>query len=308
MRWSSRLSFIVLCVALLAIVVAGQQPSNRHARHRRQILSGGDSITNHSNDKLPLPTSDPKTDGNNKSSEVDGNKTTPPTSDKPTSTPTSTPDKPTDPTTSDMPTSTPPTSENKPTSTPTSEPNPPTSPPPSPTSTPTDTQPTPTDKPTSAAPTHTNDNPTNNQPTPKPTTTPKSTPTPTTIIIIQTYTNSDGSVGQSTISSVSTPPPEPTVGGGGNGGSSGGMSPTTRNTIIGVVVGVGGAIILGGLAIVFFRLRRKRNANADNDNDDLIQTGAAVGSQTHEAPGSSPFKSTLDQYHKPGPVNPASNF
>lgn len=86
------------------------------------------------------------------------------------------------------------------------------------------------------------------------------------------------------------------------------MSPTTRNTIIGVVVGVGGAIILGGLAIVFFRLRRKRNANADDDDDDLIQTGAAVGSQTHEAPGSSPFKSTLDQYHKPGAVNPASNF
>lgn len=106
-----------------------------------------------------------------------------------------------------------------------------------------------------------------------------------------------------------TSPPE--LGGDGEGSSdSSGLSDKTRNTIIGVVVGVGGAIILGGLAVVIYRLRRNRNRGQD-DHDDLMHAGAAVGAHSHEnsTASTSPFKSTLDQYHSPGGrVNPSSNF
>ncbi|EKD16832.1 uncharacterized protein L3040_001115 [Drepanopeziza brunnea f. sp. 'multigermtubi'] len=97
--------------------------------------------------------------------------------------------------------------------------------------------------------------------------------------------------------------------------ASSGMSTKTRNTIIGVVVGVGGAIILVGLGIVAFRIwGRKRN---NEENDGLMSMGY-VGNPGHEKTGSTstpgttnPFQSTLENYHDParqGNVNASSNF
>lgn len=67
---------------------------------------------------------------------------------------------------------------------------------------------------------------------------------------------------------------------------------------------------MGGLAIVAWRIWGKRKEPADDDHE-LIDS--LPGSSGHEKSGSltgnSPFRSTLDQYHKPaGPVNTASNF
>lgn len=94
-----------------------------------------------------------------------------------------------------------------------------------------------------------------------------------------------------------------------NSGSSG-LQPAQRRIIIGVVVGIGGVILLGGLALVAWRIWGKKRNLADDD-DDLM--GSQLGSSGHEkpnsAPDNSPFRSTLDQYHAPtGPVNTSSNF
>ncbi|EEA27482.1 hypothetical protein EYB25_001522 [Talaromyces marneffei] len=99
----------------------------------------------------------------------------------------------------------------------------------------------------------------------------------------------------------------------GSSGASSGLSKSAKNTIIGVVVGVGGAIILAGVAFVAWRVWGRNKHDPDNDEDDLMSAGTAVGSNLREkapSPASSgtPFRSTLDQYHNPGPVNAASNF
>ena len=96
----------------------------------------------------------------------------------------------------------------------------------------------------------------------------------------------------------------------GNSAGSSGLSDSNKNTIIGVCVGIGGAIILGGLAVVAYRVWGRKKAQHDDD-DDLM--GTQLGSGAHEKTGSandnSPFKSTLDQYHTPaGKVNPSANF
>lgn len=91
------------------------------------------------------------------------------------------------------------------------------------------------------------------------------------------------------------------------------MSNQTRNTVIGVVVGVGGAAILAGIAFLFFRLHRKKQPE---EGDGLMEydTGypaaekkSDVGSTSPNA-GRSPFQSTLETYHAPTQVNTASNF
>ena len=76
------------------------------------------------------------------------------------------------------------------------------------------------------------------------------------------------------------------------------------------MVGVGGAIVLGGLALVAWRVWGRRKTTTDDD-DDLIGTGLGSGAheKTSTATDNSPFRSTLDQYHNPtGTVNTASNF
>ena len=148
---------------------------------------------------------------------------------------------------------------------------------------------------------------------PTPTTEPEEDPTkpPSSsfVIITKTITSGNSKIPQEETSYLPAPTSEPGLGEDEENKESSGLSTQTRNIIIGVVVGVGGAIILGGLAVVYYRLRRKRNARGPGDDDDLMHAGTAVGSHSHEnSNASSPFKSTLDQYHNPGPVNPASNF
>ncbi|MCJ1410917.1 hypothetical protein MMC19_005004 [Ptychographa xylographoides] len=95
-----------------------------------------------------------------------------------------------------------------------------------------------------------------------------------------------------------------------NSSGSTGISPSQKSIIIGVVVGVVGAILLGGLAFVGWRVRSRKRRAADDDYDPMT---SLPGSATHEKASNvgpdSPFKSTLDQYHNPtGQVNTASNF
>jgi len=94
--------------------------------------------------------------------------------------------------------------------------------------------------------------------------------------------------------------------------SSSGMSPQTKRTVIGVVVGVGGAIVLAALFIVAWRIwGRKKN---EDEGDGLMGYRAGSSGQEKDgsistAPSSNPFQTTLDQYHAPNrPVNASSNF
>jgi len=99
-----------------------------------------------------------------------------------------------------------------------------------------------------------------------------------------------------------------------------GMSTNTRNTIIGVVVGVGGAIILAVVGLIWWRVwGRKKN---QEENDGLMGYGGYTAGAAEKpesltgghtgtmGSGSSrtPFQSTLESYHAPTQVNQASNF
>lgn len=101
----------------------------------------------------------------------------------------------------------------------------------------------------------------------------------------------------------------PSLGSGGGGSGSSGLSASSKSVIIGVVVGVGGAILLGGLAFVAWRIWGRKKQSVDED-DDLMHsnTGSSGREKSSGAGGSNPFRATLDQYHTPGPVNTASNF
>jgi hypothetical protein len=90
------------------------------------------------------------------------------------------------------------------------------------------------------------------------------------------------------------------------------LTPKTKTTIIGVVCGVGGAIILVGLGIVAWRIWGRKKSE---DEDDGLM-GFRGGSSGHEKSGSvsatgpaNPFQSTLENYHNPTKqVNASSNF
>lgn len=98
------------------------------------------------------------------------------------------------------------------------------------------------------------------------------------------------------------------------------MSAQTRNTIIGVVVGVGGAIILAVAGLFVWRMWGRKKAAAEDDG--LMDYGtpgyhpgpaepkepSVPGSSTVGSTGRSPFQSTLESYHAPTQVNTASNF
>ncbi|KAH6628560.1 hypothetical protein F5144DRAFT_313330 [Chaetomium tenue] len=124
---------------------------------------------------------------------------------------------------------------------------------------------------------------------------------------IITTTREDGS--PVTYTSETTSTETPGLADDNNSGQESGMSPQTRNTVIGVVVGVGGAIILGGLALVAWRIwGRKKH---QDENDGLMDYGSAIESKP-ETGGSltsrTPFQSTLESYHAPTQVNTAANF
>jgi NhaP-type Na+/H+ or K+/H+ antiporter len=95
----------------------------------------------------------------------------------------------------------------------------------------------------------------------------------------------------------------------------GGVSPANRSVIIGVTVGIGGAILLAAGGFLFWRLRNKRRTQEESE--ELISYGAGFGgpgtAEKSEASGPSaaarsPFQSTLETYHAPTQANAASNF
>ncbi|KAF2742397.1 hypothetical protein M011DRAFT_412659 [Sporormia fimetaria CBS 119925] len=107
---------------------------------------------------------------------------------------------------------------------------------------------------------------------------------------------------------VSTEMPLPQNGDGDSG--SGGLSDSNKKIIGGVVGGVGGAILLGGIAIVLWRVYGRKNRVSEDDDDIMANTGAALGDKpTSSGTGQSPFQSHLEQYHNPGGrPNAAANF
>ncbi|PFH58604.1 hypothetical protein XA68_13464 [Ophiocordyceps unilateralis] len=132
-----------------------------------------------------------------------------------------------------------------------------------------------------------------------------------TTIEIVTITNSDGSkVEQTSTARITTTP-------GLNAGTAtpekSSMSTKTRNTIIGVVVGIGGAIALGALFLLGRRMwwGKKKSEESDGLMDyDMAVTGGEKpdrGSAAARGPRS-PFQSTLENYHQPTQVNASSNF
>jgi len=92
-----------------------------------------------------------------------------------------------------------------------------------------------------------------------------------------------------------------------------GMSASTKKTVIGVVVGIIGAIVLGALFFLAWRIWGRRKNDEDED-DTLSPFGrgtSAHGQEKTSDVGSmpSPFKTTLDQYHNPNArTNVSSNF
>jgi hypothetical protein len=198
-----------------------------------------------------------------------------------------------------------------------------TAPPPSsttPTTKPTTTPPSTTTPSTTPTPTSDGPKPTTSQdqPTPTPSTTSdKPTPTtttqkltPTTKIVTMTYTtrvNNQDAVVTATTSSVEMVTPTSLSSNGDSNSGGGGLSTSQKNIVIGVVVGVGGAIILGGLAIFLWRLRAKRNEKLVDEADLISQPPMAVPPGANA--NSNMFQNNLDQYHKPpGQVNMSSNF
>ena len=141
-------------------------------------------------------------------------------------------------------------------------------------------------------------------------------PVVSTSIEVVTKTNSDGSHQVMTTSHITTSTPETQKDDGKDNGS--GLTPNTRNIVIGVVVGVGGAILLGALGLVAWRIRSRKKAAEESEGLMEYSSGYATidkteppNSATGTAPSSasrSPFQTTLDTYHQPNQVNTASNF
>lgn len=91
--------------------------------------------------------------------------------------------------------------------------------------------------------------------------------------------------------------------------SGNGLSDSNKKIIGGVVGGVGGAILLGGIAIVCWRMWGRKKRVTEDDDDLMANTGAALGDKPPPTYQSSPFQSNLEQYHNPGGrPNAAANF
>ena len=90
------------------------------------------------------------------------------------------------------------------------------------------------------------------------------------------------------------------------------MSSNTKKIIGGVVGGIGGAIVLGGLAIVAWRIWGRKKNRSEDDDDYLAGSNAHQPLNTEKRHSGSPndmFNRTLEQHHTPGGrVNAAANF
>jgi hypothetical protein len=98
--------------------------------------------------------------------------------------------------------------------------------------------------------------------------------------------------------------------GSGSGDGSSGLSSSSKKIIGGVVGGIGGAILVGAIAVVAWRLwGRKHHKVATEDDDIFVGTNDSVMREKAAGNASTPFRSNLEQYHNPnGAVNTASNF
>jgi hypothetical protein len=105
---------------------------------------------------------------------------------------------------------------------------------------------------------------------------------------------------------ITTDPPETQKG---TESSGGGLSKEKQSIIGGVVGGVGGALLLGGIALVCWRMwGRKKRVSADDD-DINFNTGSALGDKPASGAANTPFQNNLEQYHNPGGrPNAAANF
>ncbi|KAI0010435.1 hypothetical protein F4779DRAFT_577528 [Xylariaceae sp. FL0662B] len=175
----------------------------------------------------------------------------------------------------------------------------------------TNTSPTPTSdgsKTTSGSPTPTTST-SGDKTTESPTSTPQSVTSTTVVFFTTTDSNGQQSVASSSSQVVM---PAPTQDSDESGSS--GPSPGTKNVIIGVCVGVGGAIVLGVAGLLFWRLRsKKRNPEESEElvsyGDGFAGPGTAEKSDAGTTnPSRSPFQSTLESYHAPTQTNAASNF
>jgi hypothetical protein len=129
-----------------------------------------------------------------------------------------------------------------------------------------------------------------------------------TVTQVITTTDAQGVAITVTTEALTTSTPPPSLASDKDSEKSGeGMSKQTRNTVIGVVVGVGGAIILAGLGIVAWRIwgRKRQSDEADNLMEYNDAGKPEVGGSMV---GRTPFQSTLESYHAPTHVNQASNF
>lgn len=139
------------------------------------------------------------------------------------------------------------------------------------------------------------------------------TPTTSTRTTVITTTNADGQ--PTSFTSEDAVVQTPGLNDDEDGGGSEGMSKETRNIVIGVVVGVGGAIVIGALAFVVFRIRNRKRAAEAPDHyatmepmDKPDSAHAPSGSMGMGGPARNPFQSTLETYHAPTHVNASSNF
>jgi hypothetical protein len=136
------------------------------------------------------------------------------------------------------------------------------------------------------------------------------------------YFTEDGTVKSAVLTSsrvvssteVATATIDPTLAKGGSGGGGSSMSPKTKAVVGGVVGGIGGAILIGGLAIVAWRLwgKKRRAREAAVDDYGMGTAGSPRDSLGREkqvsASSHAPTLST-DTYRNPnGAVNTASNF
>jgi len=75
------------------------------------------------------------------------------------------------------------------------------------------------------------------------------------------------------------------------------------------VCGVGGAIILGALAYVAWRIWGNRGDAEEKDGlMGYRNVGSSSGKETSASGAPNPFQSTLESYHAPGRVNASANF
>lgn len=99
---------------------------------------------------------------------------------------------------------------------------------------------------------------------------------------------------------------------GGSNSNSRGLSASDKKTIGGVVGGVGGALLIGGILLVLWRLRKKKN-DMYNEDDDYPENEYTKEQKRISRGSQQAFSDGLERYHNPtNPanmnVNTSSNF